>query len=71
MFAEESCQFEAIYKRKRHRILSYNILGVSSNSLCGYCLDGPALGSRVRWSQMGAGDLFLQIKMVAAHDLYH
>ena len=25
MFAEESCQFGAIYKRKRHRMLSYNI----------------------------------------------
>ena len=56
---------------KRHRILSYNMLGVSSNSLRGYCLDGPALGLRVRWSQMGAGDLSLQIKMVATHDLYH
>ena len=31
VFAEESCQSGAIYKRKRHRILSYHI---SSNSLC-------------------------------------
>ena len=32
VFAEESCQFGAIYKRKRHRMIIYNI---SRNSLCG------------------------------------
>ena len=32
VFAEESCQFGVIYKRKRHRMFLYYI---SSNSLCG------------------------------------
>ena len=32
VFAEESCQFGAIYKRK-HRMLLYHI---SSKTLCGY-----------------------------------
>ena len=32
VFAEESCQFGAIYKRKRHRMIIYNI---SRNGLCG------------------------------------
>ena len=39
VFAEESCQFRAIYKRKTapYAFISYS--GVSSNSICGYVVN--------------------------------
>ena len=39
VFAEESCQMGAIYKRKRHRMLSYRI---PSNSFYGPVLNKMA-----------------------------
>ena len=40
VFAEESYQFGANYKRKRLRMLSYH---TSSNSLCGFVVDKMAI----------------------------